>query len=241
MQTVMVRTDDAHCSDCSLSSLCLPIGITGHDLAKLDALVNQRVRLEKGAALFFSGDSAHSLYAVRSDSIKTQLEDAGGRLQITGFFLPGEMLGMDGLLSSTQASHAIALEDSEVCVIGIDDMNRLATHVPALQQQIQRLMSQEIRRSHQLVMAVGVLRSDQRLASFLMNLSQRLMSLGYSSTRFVLRMSREDIGNYLGLTIETVSRLFSKFACINLIRVSQRDIELLDLPALSELAGTRCP
>src|SRR3546814_5599073 len=148
---------------------------------------------------------------------------------------------MDGLLSSIQLSHAIALEEAEVCVINVDDMNDLAAHIPALQHQLQRLMSREIQRSHKLVMSLGVLRSDQRLAAFLLNLSQRLASLGYSSTRFVLRMSREEIGNYLGLTIETVSRLFSRFARANLIQVNQRNVSLVNMPALSELAGMECP
>jgi len=241
MRKVAVLAEDVHCSNCTLNGLCLPVGIPEKDVARLDALVNQRVRAEKGATLFRAGDDVRAIYAIRSGSIKTQLEDAGGHVQITGFFLPGELIGMDGLLSYAQLSHAIALEDTEVCVIGVEDMNDLASRIPSLHQQLQRLMSREIQRSHKLLMSLGALRSDQRLAAFLLNLSQRLALLGYSATRFVLRMSREEIGNYLGLTIETVSRIFSRFARANLIQVNQRDVCLIDLPALGQLAGLGCP
>src|SRR3546814_15520369 len=104
MRKLIVHPDDMRCSDCALSSLCLPVGIPGDDIAKLDALINERIRIEKGAALFLSGDPVRSVYAIRSGSIKTQLEDAHGHIQITGFFLPGEIVGMEGLLSSIQRS-----------------------------------------------------------------------------------------------------------------------------------------
>jgi CRP/FNR family transcriptional regulator len=240
MQKVTIHADDVHCSDCALSNLCLPVGMSQQDLGKLDMLVSQRLRVAKTGELFLAGDAVRAVYAIRSGSVKTQLEDASGHVQITGFFLPGEIVGLDGLLAERQLSHAIALEDTEVCVIDMDDVNNLCTTLPALQHQFQRLMSREIQRSHRLVMALGVLKSDQRLAAFLLNLSQRLAVLGYSSTRFVLRMSREEIGNYLGLTLETVSRLFSRFAQHNLIAVNQRDIELLDIRTLADLANIDC-
>src|SRR5690606_11570661 len=162
------------------------------------------------------------------------------QVQITSFLLPGEIIGMDGLQHDEQTSHAIALEDSEVCVMRLDDMDRLAAHMPSLQQQFRRLMSKEINRSHRLVMSLGSLRSEQRWAAFRLNLSRRLSALGYSSTDFILRMSREEIGNYLGLTLESVSRLFSRFAKEGLIRIQQRDIKLLDIQALQVLSGTDC-
>lgn len=223
-----------------LSEVCLPLGMARNDVAKLDELVKERIRIPKGRALFHLGDATEAVYGIRSGSLKTQLEDAAGQIQITGFLLPGEIIGMDGLLDNVHVSHAIALEDSEVCVIRIDEMDALSQHVPVLQQQFRRLMSKEISRSHQLVMALGALRSEQRLAAFLLNLSQRLALLGYSSTEFLLRMSREEIGNYLGLTLETVSRLFSRFARENLIRVQQREVQILDMRALQALAGTDC-
>lgn len=223
-----------------LSEICLPLGMARHDVTKLDELIKERIRIPKGSALFHLGDKSEAVYGIRSGSLKTQLEDASGQVQITGFLLPGEIIGMDGLLENIQVSHAVALEDSEVCVIRIDDLDMLSQHIPALHQQLRRLMSKEINRSHQLVMSLGSLRSEQRLAAFLINLSQRLAMLGYSSTEFVLRMSREEIGNYLGLTLETVSRLFSRFAREGVLHIQQRQVQIIDMQTLRTLAGTDC-
>lgn len=208
-----------------------------HEIALLDNFVQERVRIPKGLALFELGDKAQAIYGLRSGALKTQLQDALGQVQITGFVLPGEVIGMDGMVDSTHVSNAIALEDSEVCVIRVDDIDRLSPHLPVLQQQFRRLMSMEINRSHQMVMTLGTLRSEQRVATFLLNISQRLAALGYSSRDFILRMSREEIGNYLGLTLETVSRLLSRFARENLIRIKQREVTILDMDALRLLAG----
>ncbi|MBC2768391.1 helix-turn-helix domain-containing protein [Pusillimonas minor] len=239
MQKKITLTSDSHrCSTCMLNSLCLPVGMSTVDIARFEEVVQERIRVPKGDTLFNTGDPAQAIYGIRVGSMKTQLEDATGHIQVTGFLLPGEIVGLDGFLEGKQLSHAIALEDTEVCVARVNEIDRVIAHVPALQHQLRRLTSQEIKRSQQLVMALGVLRSEQRLAAFLVNMSQRLSILGYSSTEFILRMSREEIGSYLGLTLETVSRLFSRFAKENLIRIHQREVQLLDLPALRELAGS---
>lgn len=141
------------------------------------------------------------------------------------------------MIESKHVSSAVALEDSEVCVIRLPEIDRVSTQLPSLQQQFRRLMSREITRSHQMLATVGAMRSEQRLAAFLLNLSQRYAALGYSSTECVLRMSREEIGNYLGLTLETVSRLFSRFGREGLIRINQREVRLIDLPGLKQLIG----
>ncbi|NYT57434.1 fumarate/nitrate reduction transcriptional regulator Fnr [Alcaligenaceae bacterium] len=237
---ITVTPDSTRCSTCMLNEICLPIGMQRGDISKLDELIKERIRVPKGSALFRLGDATDAVYGIRSGSLKTQLEDASGQVQITGFLLPGEIIGMDGLVDNTHVSHAIALEDSEVCVIRIDELDELSHHLPILQQQLRRLMSKEITRAHQLVMSLGALRSEQRLAAFLINLSQRLATLGYSSTEFILRMSREEIGNYLGLTLETVSRLFSRFARDGVIRVHQREVHILDMQGLKVLSGTDC-
>lgn len=237
---IAVTPDSNRCSTCMLSEVCLPLGMPRNEVSKLDELVKERIRIPKGKTLFRLGDKTEAVYGLRSGCLKTQLEDASGQVQITGFLLPGEIIGMDGLLENRHVSHAIALEDSEVCVIRLDDMDRLSLHLPILQQQFRRLMSKEISRSHQLIMALGALRSEQKLAAFLINLSQRLAALGYSAHEFILRMSREEIGNYLGLTLETVSRLFSRFAREGMIRVQQREVHILDMQSLRALAGTDC-
>lgn len=223
-----------------LNAICLPLGMSRNDVVKMDELIKERIRLPKGGTLYRQGDTSQAIYGLRSGSIKTQIEDASGQVQITGFLLPGEILGIDGLMHEQQASHAIALEDTEVCVIRLDEMDRLAPQLPTLNLQLRRLMSKEISRSHQQLLSLGSLRSEQRLAAFLLNLSQRLQVLGYSPYEFILRMSREEIGNFLGLTLETISRLFSRFAREGLIRVQQREVTILDVTGLQMLSGVDC-
>lgn len=237
---IAIPPDSTRCSTCMLSEICIPLGMSKKDVNVLDELIKERIRVPKGSALFKIGDTTTALYGIRSGTLKTQLQDSSGQVQITGFLFPGEIIGMDGLLQNVHVSHAIALEDSEVCVIPLDELDSLSQHIPILQLQFRRLMSKEINRSHQMVMSLGGLRSEQRLAAFLLNMSQRLAGLGYSSTDFILRMSREEIGNYLGLTLETISRLFSRFARDGLLRIQQREVSLLDMAALRELSGTDC-
>ncbi|AOB26403.1 MULTISPECIES: oxygen-responsive transcriptional regulator Btr [Bordetella] len=234
---VPLSPDAAHCSSCMLGHVCVPVGMPANEVEKLDELVKERVRVERGKSLYELDDPLDAVYGVRFGSLKTQLEDSSGQQQITGFHLPGEIVGLDGMLEGKHVSSAVALEDSEVCVIRLPEIDRVSTQLPSLQQQFRRLMSREISRSHQMLATVGAMRSEQRLAAFLLNLSQRYAALGYSSTEFVLRMSREEIGNYLGLTLETVSRLFSRFGREGLIRINQREVRLIDLPGLKQLIG----
>ena len=223
-----------------LNNLCIPVGLPPNEIEKLDQVVTERLRISKGSFVYHQNDEASAIYGIRSGSIKTQVEDASGQVQVTGFLLPGEIVGIDGYQGSHHMTHAIALEDTELCVVPIDDADRIVSMLPVLGRQIRRLTSQEFLRSQQLIMSLGVLSSEQRLATFLLNLSQRLGALGYSPREFVLRMSREEIGNHLGLTLETVSRLFSRFARDNLIRIHQREVQLLDIDTLRQLSGGDC-
>lgn len=234
---IRMKPDSPQCSTCMMAQVCLPAGLPEREMTQIDQLVKERVRLKKGDSLYQQGESLEALYSVRLGSIKTQLTDLAGQSQITGFYLPGEVVGLDGMLEGQHNSNALAMEDSEVCVIRLDDIDEISRYAPSLQHQIRRIMSKEISRSHHVLMALGSLRSEARVAAFLLNLSQRLAILGYSSTDFVMRMSREEIGNYLGLTLETVSRLFSRFAREGLIHINQREVKLLDLDALKQLSG----
>ncbi len=240
IKRVPVTPDATRCSTCMLNAICLPLGMVRSDVTKMDELIKERLRVPKGRTLYRQGDPAEAIYGLRSGSMKTQIEDAAGLIQITGFLLPGEILGIDGLMNAAQLSHAIALEDTEICVIRLDEMDQVAAELPSLNLQLRRLMSKEISRSHQQLLTISGLRSEQRLAAFLLNLSQRLSALGYSPYQFFLRMSREEIGNFLGLTLETVSRLFSRFAREGLIRIQQREVQILDLTGLQNLSGGDC-
>lgn len=240
LKRVPVTSESTHCSTCMMGSVCRPVGMPSTEVAKLDELVKERLRVEKGQPLFQHGTALDALFSVRTGSMKSQIVEASGQQQITGFFLPGEIVGLDGMLDGIHSSTAIAMEDSEVCVVKLEDIDEISRYVPSLQHQVRRLMSKEIARSHQVLLALGSMRSEQRLAAFLINLSQRLTALGYSPTDFVMRMSREEIGNYLGLTLETISRLFSRFARDGVIRVNQREVKILDMAALNELLGKPC-
>jgi CRP/FNR family transcriptional regulator len=237
---IPVEATATHCSTCMMGHVCLPVGMPAHEVEQLDTLVKERIRIEKGQALYRHGETLNALFGLRSGSLKTLLEEANGNQQITGFFLPGEIVGLDGMIEGEHSSTAIAMEDSEVCVVRVQDIDEISRYVPSLQHQVRRLMSKEIARSHQVLLALGSMRSEQRLAALLSNLSQRLAILGYSPTDFVMRMSREEIGNYLGLTLETISRLFSRFARDGVIRISQREVKILDMHALNELVGKPC-
>ena len=234
-KTILLDDNSVHCNQCMSNHLCMPAGLNEQETTKLTELVKERIRIPKNQTLFLAGAPFSAIYSIRSGSMKTQLESEDGHIQITGFALPGELVGLDGIATQEHSSSAIALEDTEVCVIRLDDLDRLSKSIPALQTQLRHLMGNEINRSHRMALTLGSLKSDQRVAAFLLNMVERLGRLGYSSTEFVLRMTREEIGIYLGLTLETVSRLLSRFAREGYIEVQQREVKILDRLALQSL------
>jgi CRP/FNR family transcriptional regulator len=223
-----------------MGQLCLPVGMSHQDLAKMDTLVQERVRVHKGETLYRMGELLTAVYAIRFGTLKTHVTMEDGRTQITGFHLPGEVIGLDGLGEMQHASDATALEDTEVCVIRYDDLQSLSNHLPSLQNQFLRLMSKEITQDQVMLITLGSMRAEERLAAFLINMSERLSARGYSSTEFVLRMSREEIGSYLGLKLETVSRLFSRFAEAGLIQIRQRHVKLVDIAGVKQVYSRSC-
>jgi len=225
------------CSSCNLRELCLPCGLTGNDATRADELVYTRRRVKRGDTLYRSGDAFNSLYAVRSGFFKSSMLLEDGRDQVTGFHMPGEILGMDGIGQEIHTCGAIALEDSEVCVIPYARLEELGQEVPQLARQFHKVMSREIVRDQGVMMLLGSMRAEERLAAFLMNLSQRFRARGYSSSEFHLRMTREEIGSYLGLKLETVSRIFSRFQEEGLISVQQKHIRILETEKLKQLLG----
>ncbi|HUL55480.1 MAG TPA: fumarate/nitrate reduction transcriptional regulator Fnr [Usitatibacter sp.] len=218
------------CSTCNLRELCLPCGIKGNDYELFEEMIYTRKRVRRGDALYHSGGEFDSIYAVRSGFFKSSVVLEDGRDQVTGFHMAGEILGMDGIGTGSHAVDAIALEDSEVCVI---PYARLAD--PGLQRQLHKVMSRELVRDQGVMMLLGTMRAEERLATFLLNLSQRFVARGFSQHEFHLRMTREEIGSYLGLSLETVSRLFSRFQDDGLITVQQKHIRILDIPGLKSV------
>ncbi len=220
------------CSTCHLKELCLPCGLTGSDVQRLDALKFGRRRIKEGEALYHEGERFQFIYAVRSGTFKSVLNLKDGREQVTGFQMAGELLGMDGLASGKHASSAVALEDGEICAIPYAHLSELASSSPEVHLAMSRLMSREIVREHSLMLLLGSMNAEQRLAAFLLNLSQRLKARGYSSSEFHLRMMRVDIGSYLGMKLETVSRTFTAFQQQRLLKVDKKHVKILDLEGL---------
>ncbi|MEY2797175.1 MAG: hypothetical protein RLZZ119_656 [Pseudomonadota bacterium] len=225
------------CSTCILGQFCLPVGLSHADLDKVDALVKERVALKKGGSLYRHGDLMTSVYSIRFGTLKTEHGLSDGRSQVVGFHLPGEILGLDAIGDGHHQSDAIALEDSEACIIRFAEFESLARQIPALQNQFHRILSRELTQDQRHLLALGSMRAEERLAGFLLSLSERLAARGYTNHEFDLRMSREEIGSYIGIQIETVSRLLSRFAEAGLIQVKQRHVKLIDMDGLYELAG----
>jgi CRP/FNR family transcriptional regulator len=228
----------AACKDCNLRELCLPIGLNDHDVDQIDAVIKRRRAMHKGETLYRAGDPMRSLYAVRRGAFKTSGVMEDGRVHVTGFFLSGEILGFDAITADEHPCTAEALETSDVCEIPYDSLEDLGHKIPNLQHQLLKVMSREILRDEQMLVMLGRMTAEERLATFLLNLSRRQERLGRSTIDLSLPMSRQDTGYYLGLALETVSRLFSRFQEQGLIEVIGRQVRLLDPNRLHAMANS---
>ena len=225
----------ATCAECSIAALCLPHGISKPDLDLLNAMVRKSKPIAKGAVLFRAGDALDSLFLVRSGSLKVQLQTESGEEQSVGFFLPGELMGLDALATHKHTCTARALELSSVCILPYDALSEICSHVPALQESFMRLIGQEITAEQELLLSINRRQAVGRVAAFLLALSHRYQRLHYSPREFRLSMSRYELGNYLGLTIETVSRAVSRLQQDNLIAVDRRSIHILNADGLHDI------
>jgi CRP/FNR family transcriptional regulator len=237
MTHMKIETFKVACSNCNLRELCLPVGLSEQDFERVEALVSQRRKVERGQALFRDGEKFEALYAIRSGFFKTNLMTEDGREQITGFQMAGEIMGLDGIVNDHFTCNAIALENSEVCLLPYHSIEDLAREVPSLQRHVHKIMSREIVRENGVMLLLGSMQASERLAAFLLNLIGRLQVRGYSQSEMILRMTREEIGNYLGLKLETVSRTFSKFVEDGILEVQQRAIKIINLDALKLMAN----
>ncbi|MES2980612.1 MAG: fumarate/nitrate reduction transcriptional regulator Fnr [Pseudomonadota bacterium] len=225
------------CSNCNLRELCMPVGLNHEELVRVDELVATRRAIKRGTALFHNGEKFTALYAIRTGFFKTSVNTEDGRDQVTGFQMAGEIIGLDGIVNDQHTCDAIALEDAEVCVMPFDRIEEISREVNALQKHVHRIMSREIVREHGVMLLLGSMRAEERLAAFLLNLVQRLQARGFSKTELILRMTREEIGSYLGMKLETVSRTFSRFAEDGMIEVKQRHIHILDADKLKRIVN----
>ncbi|MDM0117707.1 fumarate/nitrate reduction transcriptional regulator Fnr [Variovorax sp. J22R133] len=235
----MTTTDNVKvaCSSCNLRELCMPVGLQPDELKRIDGLVSNRRRVRRREPLFRNGERFTALYAIRSGFFKTCVASDDGRDQVTGFNMAGEIMGMDGIVHEHHTCDAIALEDAEVCVIPFGRIEEVSREVPALQRHVHQIMSREIVREHGVMLLLGSMRAEERLAAFLLNLVQRLHARGFSRSEVLLRMTREEIGSYLGLKLETISRMLSKFMEDGILDVQQRHLRILDADALERIVN----
>jgi CRP/FNR family transcriptional regulator len=229
------------CSACALAGVCLPIAVSGDELDLLDQIIQRKRPIPRNEHVYRANEAFVSLYAVRSGAVKSYRLTTDGEEQIVGFHLPGEIFGLDGLGQSRHGSAAVALESAAVCEIPFARVSELAGQLPGVQSHLLQLMSREISEDQHLLILLSKRTAEERLASFLVGLSSRFRRRKLSPTRFRLPMSRADIGNYLGLVIETVSRVLTRLQRQGIIRLDQREVEIIDLPRLHEVAGVLMP
>jgi len=225
------------CGNCRLNAICLPLALESDDIDQLDSIIQRSKPLQKGEHLYREGDEFQSVYAVRSGTFKAYKTTDDGREQVTGFYFPGEILGMDGISNNTHASSAKALETAAICEIPFSSLEKLSSLMPSLQRHFFQLMSREITEDQQLITLLSKNSADERVAALLLSISTRNARRKLSATQFRLPMSRVDIGNYLGLTVETVSRVFSRMQKMDVLSVDNKEIEILDVKTLREMAN----
>lgn len=224
------------CNNCGIYQLCLPLGLNQADLSLLDSIVKRKEVYKRGQVLFRPGERFDYLYAIRSGSVKTYVSTDDGRVQITGFHIAGELLGLSALASRQYSSEAKALETISVCKVEISRLDEIAQQIPSIHYQMLRIMSGQIRHDEELMLLLGKRSAEERLAEYLVGLSRRFASRNYSGTEFRLSMSRLDIGNYLGIAEETVCRILGRFQEDGLITADRRQVCLKDLKRLGALA-----
>lgn len=233
------QTIKVACSNCNLRELCMPLGLTPTELDRVEDVVASRRKIKRGSTLFRNGEKFTSLFAIRTGFFKTCVASEDGRDQVTGFQMAGEVIGLDGIVHDHHTCDAVALEDAEVCIMPFDRIEELSREINSLQRHVHKIMSREIVRENGVMLLLGSMRAEERLAAFLLNLVQRLHARGFSQSELVLRMTREEIGSYLGLKLETVSRTFSRFVEDGIIEVKQRHVRILNTDALRDIVNSR--
>ena len=226
-----------HCQNCSISELCLPFTLDEKELDTLDSIIDRKKPIHKGEQIYSDGQEMHALYAIRSGTFKTYTVNEQGEEQITGFHLPGDVLGFDAIADTEHPSFAKALETSMICEVPYNTLDALSNSMPKLKKQILRIMSSEIRSDQEMLALLNRKNAEQRLATFISSLSTRYQARGLSASEFRLSMTRSDIGNYIGLTVETISRLLNRFHKNGLIQVDGKLITILDSDKLNEYAS----
>ena len=217
----------------------MPVDLSQEDFDRIDRVMGARRKIKRGETLYHNGEKFSNLYAIRTGFFKTCITSEDGRDQVTGFQMAGEVIGLDGIVHDHHTCDAIALEDAEICAMPFAQIEDLSREVNSLQHHVHKIMSREIVREHGVMLLLGSMRAEERLAAFLLNLAQRLHARGFSKSELVLRMTREEIGSFLGLKLETISRTFSKFVDDGIVDVKQRHVHILNTQALQEIVNPK--
>ena len=245
VKQTLVKTPDSNCphdkrvscGNCRLNTICLPISLHIDDIDKLNNIVQRGKPLQKGDYLYRANDPFDSVFAIRSGAVKALTLSDNGEEQVTGFYLPGEVVGMDGIADNRYTNSVIALETASVCEIPFNRMEELSLQIPNLQRHFFQLMSREITQDQQIITLLSKSSAEERIAALLLSISNRNSRRQLSATAFRLPMSRTDIGNYLGLTIETVSRIFTRLQKQDVIHVDKKEVLINSMDQLRNIAN----
>jgi len=229
------------CSNCSLASLCLPFGLQPDDVERLESIVKRNRPLQRGQMLYGPGDKFRSLYVVKTGAVKTYTQTSSGDEHVIGFHLPGEILGLDAIQNDQHGCFSKALETTAICEMPFNRLEELSVNIHSLQHQMLRLLSREVSTEAQMISLLNNSTAEERLASFLLSLSERFKRRGFSASDFFLAMSRQDIGSYLGLALETVSRLFTRFQDQGILEVDRKHVQIKDIARLREILKHQAP
>lgn len=228
------------CNDCSLNKICLPHGLSDPEIKQLESIIDKTTKLKKKDIVFKANDEITGVYAVKSGSIKTSISNADGQEQVLEFHLPGDMLGFDAFNEGKHICDAVVLEDTFICKIPIDAFDGLCNRLPNLRKEMRHQVGKEIEHNQRLLLALGQQQTDERFASFLLQMSNHFQTRGFSSKEFTLPMPRQDLSNYLGMAVETLSRIISRMTENGLIRIDHRMVYIVDNDKLQCLAHASC-
>ena len=228
------------CDSCSLNNVCLPSGLSKEEIDQLEISVDKTVKVKKKNSLYHSSDKLDGIYAIKSGAIKTSISNEDGQEQVLEFHLPGDLLGFDAFNSGTHSCDAIALEDTLLCKIPTEDFDDLCSRLPGVRKEMMHQLGKEISHNQSLLLSLGQQQTDERLATFLLEMSAHFQSRGFSGNEFVIPMPRQDLSNYLGMAVETLSRIISRMSGDGLINIDRRMVSILDMKALETLAHSSC-
>ena len=228
------------CSHCNLKKICFPHGLSSEELSTFEGSVEKTLKIAKKEKLYSRGDPLASVYAIKAGSIKTYLSTSKGQAQVLGFHMPGDLLGFDGFANDRHASDAVAMEDTLLCELPMSNFENLCEVLPGLRKVMMQQVGSEISRHHSLVLTLGQMQTEERLATYLLRLSCYYHSRGYSCTQFNLTMPRHDLANFLGMAPETLSRMFAKLEKMGVVSINRREVTIEDMDALTDLSHELC-